>query len=176
MKTRTRSVTLLVCSLASLAACAPPVVRLRTPKQFTVAEVRRIGWDDRCGLQGFFDQAPPPNRKLQVRTGNEGIAPAAGAPHGQITYEVAEARQRTMFQSMIRRLYGHLPAVEASDRLEVTVDFYTFCNKPRMLVDSSITVRAAGQQLRLAYHPCVGELLLNGDIYRERHTLIAGTR
>jgi len=176
MSTTTRSSLLLVCSLAQLVGCSAQTVALRSPERFTVAEVRRLGWDDRCGLQKFFEQEPPPNRELLVRTSAELLGPQADTQRGQITYEVSDPQQRQMLRALVSRLYGKVQAIENASRLEVTVDFYTYCRKPRMLVDSSITVRAAGQQVRLAYHPCVGELLLNGDIYRARPTLIAGTR
>lgn len=116
---------------------------------------------------------PPPNLELFLQTTATGALDRGGSDTGQVTYEVTDPRQLAMLRRLVSRLYGSVPALENADRVEVTIDFYSYCQKLRMPVDAEILVRAQGRTLGFSEHPCVGEFLLNADIYRIRRRLFA---
>jgi len=153
------------------AACAPEV-QLKRPHRFSSQDVKLTLWSDRCGLQSFFDANPPPNQIVYERGWTERIAPGRARERGVITVRVTEPRQRRQLRSLLARYYRASGSLLAAPSYEVTLSYVRICDRPRMMAGSPVTVRAGGETLSLAYHPCVGEYLLNRDLYEFRASLL----
>lgn len=155
----------------SFTACGS-TVGLQKPTRFTVNNVRDVSWNDRCNLQAFFDQAPPKNELVSERS--------YSVPHGRSTQErgtvtigVRHPVQQAALRRILRRYYKKVPKSVFVPGFHIEVGYYRYCGRLRMLVGSSIVIRTPTSEHHLAYHPCVGELLLNRDLYafRARHLL-----
>ena len=164
-------------SLGLTAGCGQ-TIQLKDPTRFTVKKVRLIQWHDRCGLQSYFNGNPP--RSLQVQEVTQVSRTVAGRVQevGQITKQIVAPKALRWFRRLLEQYYQGHPALSPLWDIQVTVDYYRYCGKPRMTVGSTITLRSGGRTMELAYHPCVGEFLLNRDIYATRHlhvdTAVAG--
>lgn len=151
--------------------CAPDVP-LRHPHRFTRQDTKMTLWSDRCSLQSFFDADPPRNQIVSERGWTERIAPGRYRERGVITVRVTDPRQRRQLRSLLARYYRLPPSLVSADAYEVTLSTVRICGRPRMMRDSPVTVRVAGKTLDLAFHPCMGEYLLNRDLYRFRANLL----
>ncbi len=157
----------MVLCFAFLAGCGSQV-SLKTPSSFTPKQVRLYSWEDKCGLQSYFDSKPKPNAMLfEVGYGN---AMRGGKMQelGSTTYRIRDPRQRSMFKQILRRYYRTVPEIAHNASFTVTVNYYRYCGKARMTTGSAVRLDAGGRTATLAYHPCVGEYLLNGDLYLTR--------
>ncbi|MFH2005891.1 MAG: hypothetical protein ABI333_04800 [bacterium] len=150
----------------AVTACSP-AIQLREPTTFTVKKVRDVSWNDRCNLQPFFDQKPSPNT-LVSEVSRSAFIGSSREERGQVTYQVAHPLQQAMLWKILRRYYRDAPSTASRIGVQIEVGYYRYCGKTRMLVGSPIVIRTPTTEHRLAYHPCVGEYLLNGDLYRFR--------
>ncbi len=143
-------------------------IRLKTPNSFSPKKVRLYSWEDRCGLQTWFDAMPPANDVLieagYTRIGRGGRANEVGST----THRISNKRQQRMLRRLLKRYYGTMPQVAQQASFTVTVQYYRYCGKARLVLGSEIRIDAGGRTALLAYHPCIGEYLLNRDLYRTR--------
>ena len=143
-------------------------IKLRKNQEFTPQRVRLYSWQDRCKLQSWFDSQPPAN-DVVLEAGGPGYGPdGVRRELGRTTHRIAHKRQKAMLRSLLRRYYQVVPAVAQMPSFTVTVEYYRYCGKARMVRNSEIRMDAGGRTALLAYHPCIGEFLLNSDLYATR--------
>ena len=161
-----------VALLGLMASACTPAIQLREPTTFTVDVVRDVSWSDRCDLQSFFDRKPPPNF-LVSEVGWTRKVGSKREERGQLSYQVNHPIQQEMLRKILRRYYRRIPESASKIGFHIEVGYYRYCGKTRMLVGSPIVIRTPTTEHRLSYHPCVGEYLLNGDLYhfRSKHLL-----
>lgn len=158
--------TLLTAGLA-IAGCGSQI-QLKKSQEFTAQKVRLYSWEDRCNLQSWFDTKPPPN-DVVIEAGAAGFGPDGKRLEvGTTTHRIFHKRQRRMFHHLLKRYYRVLPDVARKASFTVTVEYYRYCGKARFVRGSEIRIDAGGRTALLEYHPCVGEYLLNGDLYATR--------
>lgn len=165
---------LCLCAAPSWTACAPDVT-LRRPTSFTPEQVKLTLWQDRCGLQTFFDARPFHNMVVEDRGWTEVIAPGVVQQRGVITVRVSDAQQRRQLRALLARYYRASPAAAVlwgASSYDVTVNYVRMCDRPRMARGSTVTIQVGPNKVDLAYHPCMGEYLLNRDLYRTRAAML----
>ncbi len=163
---------LLACVAIHTAACAPDVA-LKAPHHFTDEAVKLALWNDRCDLQSFFDSKPAYNMVVQDQGWTERLVNGHLMDRGIITVRVSDRRQLRMFRSLLKRYYRTTPLIRNAKSYDVTVRYVRYCTTPRMATGSRVWVRVGDQEVSLAYHPCMGNFLLNRDLYRTRAALVA---
>jgi len=157
----------LIAAGLSVTGCGNQIQLLRS-QEFTAQQVRLYSWEDRCNLQSWFDSKPPAN-DVVIEAGTVGIGPDGKRREvGTTTHRVLHKRQRRMVRDLLARYYRVVPAVARGARFTVTVGYYRYCGKARMVRGSEIRIDAGGRTALLEYHPCLGEYLLNGDLYATR--------
>lgn len=143
-------------------------VQLKKPQEFTAQKVRLYSWEDRCSLQSWFDTQPPSN-DVVIEAGSWGYGPGGQRREvGSTTHRIFHKRQRRMLRHLLKRYYRVVPAVARKASFTVTVVYYRYCGKTRMVRGSEIRIDAGGRTALLEYHPCIGEYLLNQDLYATR--------
>lgn len=150
-----------------ITGCADQI-QLKKSRSFTAHQVRLYSWEDRCKLQPWFDSQPPSNDML-IEAGGVGIGPEGNRREvGSTTHRITHKRQQRMVRDLLRRYYRVLPDVALRESFTITVRYYRYCGKARMVRGSEIRIDAGGRTALLDYHPCVGEYLLNRDLYASR--------
>lgn len=158
----------LIAAVLLIGGCGTQI-RLKSSKSFTAQTVRLHSWEDRCKLQAYFDSAPPRNAVL-FETGSYAVGPDGKKREvGTTTHRIEHKRQVRKLRSLLSRYFAGVPAVAQRDSFTVTVSYYRYCGKTRMIRGSQIRLDAGGRTALLAYHPCIGEYLLNRDLYATRH-------
>lgn len=156
-----------------LAACQPGLaLRLKTPERFPAEVSRTFLWEDRCGLQEHFDLPLPPH-ELVSETGIEVSVPGqAKGEQGTTVHRIRHPVQRLMLARLLERYYASAPSLSGHRVVEVQLGYYRYCGMARPLVGSQVRLRLGEQSFTLDYHPCIGEFLLNGDLYAFRRGLL----
>jgi hypothetical protein len=114
------------------------------------------------------DVQPPPN-DVVIEAGGMGFGPdVLRREVGTTTHRIFHKRQRRMVHHLLRRYYRAVPDVARQASFTVTVQYYRYCGKARMVRGSEIRIDAGGRTALLEYHPCIGEYLLNRDLYATR--------
>jgi hypothetical protein len=158
-----------VLCVAMLAGCGTQM-SLKSPTSFTPKQVRLYSWEDKCKLQSYFDSKPKSNTMLMEA--GYALATRSGKAQevGSTTYRIGDPQQRKMFKQLLGRYYRSVPNIAQTPSFTVTVSYYRYCGRARMIIGSTVRLDAGGRTAMLDYHPCVGEYLLNGDLYRTRRT------
>ena len=91
---------------------------------------------------------------------------------GAITYRIIHPVQKRKFRELLRRYYRRVPRIAFNRRFQVTVAYYRYCGKPRMMRGSPVVVTAGRELTEMAYHPCVGAYLLDRDVYKTRPEIV----
>lgn len=166
------------------AACLPSL-ELKQPRKFTGPMVKRMQFDDTCGLQQYFDRKPP--RILIL--GERAASLDSRTEVGQTRVLVRRGRQLTELGKVLKRFYRDVPGWLLSSDITVETDFLRRIPPPKkrggilqqgrgvvLIPTTAVTTMASGKRMvEVVYHPCVGELLFGRETYRLRRVLLAPT-
>jgi hypothetical protein len=137
----------------------------------------RVGFDDMCGLQDYFDslegkvaKEPEIVSALDLEGGGEGQRTARG---GKIRYGF----EGDFLMKNVRRLlddnYRRLPSTLATaSRIEIEVRWAEKAGVRRMVTDEDAQLSIDGKDSTLPYQVCVSELLFGAPLYKQRQVLL----
>ncbi len=181
MKTFVVSAALL--ALGFVTACTS-AVDLKQPEQFTRSRITQLRAADACRLASTWKataQARPiPTERTVGHTSN-------WLEFGRATVRLDHGPVLKKLREILRLYYQRVPTPMLNKGLVLELQFVRRIGEPRAHVgkaplrplgervvrsDQSIIVRVDGATFRLAYHPCVGELLFgSAPKPRERSTM-----
>lgn len=169
------------------AACMP-ILELTEPRSFTDRTVKRMQFDDACGLQQYFDRKPP--RILIL--GELAVSPDRRTEVGRARVLVRRGPQLTKLGEILNRFYRDVPGWLVHANVTVTTNFLRRIPRPAkgqaqsaftqdrgvvvIPATAYITMESGKRKLEVAYHPCLGELLFGRRTYRLRRLLLAPSK
>ncbi len=137
----------------------------------------RVGYDDLCGVQGYFDQlAVRPELGPKLEVGLETAEDRSGrALGGRAVWRFDKRFARSALLRVLRRNYERLPAAVLRARvLELEVVWADLVGTRRVVRGEAAELRVRGHRWSLPYHPCLSELLYGEPLYSERRRLRLG--
>ncbi len=163
-------------------ACVP-TLELKEPRVFTGPMVKRMQFDDACGLQKYFDRKPPHILILEERA----VSPDSRTELGRAKVLVRRGPQLKKLIELLNRYYREVPRWLGRSDVTVMTDFLRRIPRPGkkrgVLVGrrgvvvipttAHITVKSGQREAELAYHPCLGELLFGRRTYLLRRMVLA---
>lgn len=163
-------------------ACLPSM-ELKQPRRFTGRMVKRLQFEDGCGLQRYFDRKPPRILLLSERA----VSPGSRTEVGQSEVLVRRGPQLRELARILKRFYREVPGWLLGSDVTVATDFIRRIPRPvpgrgvfrqgRGVVliptTATITMASGKNRVQVAYHPCVGELLFGRQTYRLRRRLLS---
>ena len=133
----------------------------------------RVGYDDLCGLQEYFDTLeakPTKGPKLILSVGAEGSGPTTG---GRDVWSFQSRLSIRRLRAVLRRNWSRLPdALLAARRVRIEVEWVDRAGIKRVVTGKDASVSAARSSWSLPPHPCLSELLYGAAIYRERRATL----
>ena len=168
---------------ALFATACLPSLELKQPQRFTDPMVKRLQFEDRCGLQRYFDRKPPRILILSERA----VSPDSRTEVGQAEVLVRRGPQLTELGRILNRFYREVPGWLYGSDVTVATDFLRRIPRPvkgrgvfrqgRGVVviptTATITMASGKNKVEIAYHPCVGELLFGRQTYRLRRLVLS---
>ncbi len=163
---RAISVTLPLLSL--LQGCGP---QLRLEEEFTPKRVREIKFGDRCQLQPYFDNGPPPLRRqseLVVSSDHR-----RGKVFGNITFVLESPEHRDTFLRLVNQLYDRMPAMDQPGPVVAIVPFLRRKKAQEHLpIHAEIRVEMGEDNFTLPYSPCMSAFFYGREYYEMRRQTI----
>jgi hypothetical protein len=165
-----------------------PAVGLKHPTSLTPQQVTRLRTVDACRLASPHKATP----KARVTTVERTVGHTSNwLEFGRATVRLSSGPQLLKLREILRRFYRAVPTTMLTSPLVMEVDFIRRIGTPKTTAksqgspaklrplgwltvrsDHNIIVRVGGATFRLAYHPCVGELLFGSPPpARERSTM-----
>ena len=155
----------------ALAACQPGLA-LKRSQRFKPEVSKTVLWEDRCSLQSHFDLPLPPHEVISETESAVHMRGGKMQTRGTSSLRIRHPLHRDMLSRLLRRYYVNPPSLRGISEVQVRVGYYRYCASPRPLVGGAVELRIGQRWLTLAYHPCMGEFLLNGDLYAFRRKMI----
>ena len=135
--------------------------------------VGRVGYNDLCGLQDYFDTleaTPRKGPKLILSVGAEGHGPTIGG-RDEWSFQTRYAVRR--LRAVLRRNWDNLPPeLLRAHRIGIEVEWVDRAGIRRVVTGKDASISAAGDRWSLPPHPCLSELLYGAAIYRERRATL----
>jgi hypothetical protein len=181
-RTRTLAAPVFCLTVAAVASCGPASRRdlARVPQ-------REISFDDRCGLQTYFDQRNA-SRAQAFRTLEETQATSVMAlpddlgevqtrqvVTGEGLYLLTDRPARRRMQQLLAEEFSNVPDLGISRpdaRVQVRVQWWLSGSIRRLLPDQTVEVSGPEGTLTLPFNPCVGELLFGANVYAMRRRFL----
>jgi hypothetical protein len=160
-----------------------PTLELKEPRSFRGPMVKRMQFDDACGLQRYFDRKPPRILILEERA----VSPDSRTELGKARVLVRRGPQLKQLGVLLKRYYREVPRWLHDSNVTVTTDFLRRIPRPskrRQVLGQSrgvvvipttaqITLESGKRRAEIAYHPCLGELLFGRRTYLLRRMVLA---
>lgn len=165
-----------------LISCAQ-TIGLKQQQEFTPEVHKEMRATDACKLGPYFAAHPKVRTQATERTVGH---TSNWLEFGEVTAKVESGPQLKQLRTLLARLYRGIPGPVLRSPLTLRLDFIRRIGEPRgkarkapqppkgLLVvrpDYEIRVVARGKTYRMAYHPCVGELLFPSPKQGERTKL-----
>lgn len=155
-------------ALALLAAqCAPAVKR-----DFSTVPAGRVGFDDMCGLQTYFDRlamkvgTPPQvvsSKEIQGKGSRSGLS--------RFTFEMDSQLQAV--RQVLRENWKRLPdELMTARRIEIQVRWSERSGVRRVVTNEDAELTVGDRETSLPYHVCLSELLFGEPLYRQRRVAL----
>jgi len=94
-------------------------LELKAPRPFTGQTVKRMQFDDTCGLQGYFDRKPPRILILEERA----VSPDSRTELGRAKVLVRRGPQLKKLNEILKRYYRRVPRWLHRSDVTVATDF-----------------------------------------------------
>lgn len=162
--------TWVLCGAVGLLACQVGVKRdlsKSTPNQVLA--------DDTCGLQDYFDEisAKAVDPPVLVHTQEIENVAKDQVMGGTSTYAMGPGHSRATFLRLLDENWKPLPPhVAKADRLELDVRWAEKASSRWVVTDEKWTLRADGQPLDMAFHPCLTSFLFGEKLYSLRREML----
>jgi hypothetical protein len=171
-----------IATLTAIASCGPASRRdlSRVPQ-------RQISFDDRCGLQGYFDQRnasrAQPFRTLEETQATSvmslpdesGEVQTRQVVTGEGLYLLTDRPARRRLQQLLSEEFTNVPDLGLSRpeaRVQVRAQWWVSGSIRRLLPDQPLEVTGPVGTLTLPFNPCVGELLFGAEVYAMRRRFL----
>jgi len=133
----------------------------------------RVGYDDLCGLQDYFDileAKPTKGPKLVLSVGAEGRGSTTG---GRDIWSFRTRLSVKRLRAVLRRNWASLPdELMHARRVRIEVEWVDRAGIKRVVTGKDATISAGASSWSLPPHPCLSELLYGAAIYRERRVTL----
>src|SRR5579872_2029871 len=159
-----------LCSGALLVACGVGIQR-----DLSAIPPGQIGFDDLCGLQGYFDTlevkaARPPTQVSAVELENDAKHPARG---GKALIAFTGDFQLTHLRRVLNENWKRLPEqVATAKKIELEVYWSEKAGVRRVVTEKDADMIIDRQSYALPYHVCLSELLYGEPLYRQRREML----
>lgn len=149
------------------AQCAPAIKR-----DMSTVPAGRVGFDDMCGLQTYFD-------RLAMRIGNPPVVVSSidlqGKGHlsGRARYAFETDFQLQAIRQVLNENWRRLPDdLATASRIDVEVQWSERSGIRRVVTDRDAELIIGRAQTSLPYHVCLSELLFGEPLYKERRVAL----
>jgi hypothetical protein len=135
----------------------------------------RVGFDDMCGLQGYFDAleiktVPPP--RLVSALDLEGTKDGKVVHGGQERYAFENEFLLTHLRRVLDDNWRRLPEpVATATAIELEVRWSEKAGAKRVVTDQPAELFIGKESWPLPYHPCLSELLYGAPLYAQRRQM-----
>jgi len=135
----------------------------------------QIGFDDVCGLQGYFDAlevkaAKAPAQVSAVEMESSAKRPARG---GKALVAFTGDFQLKHLRQVLNREWKGLPdAVATAEKIEIEVSWSEKAGVRRVVTERDAEMIINRQSYFLPYHVCLSELIYGEPLYRQRREML----
>jgi hypothetical protein len=135
----------------------------------------QVGFDDLCGLQGYFDAlevkaAKPPAQVSAVELENDARRPARG---GKALVAFSGDFLLGHLRRVLNENWQRLPAaVATAKKIELEVYWSEKAGVRRVVTEREAEMIINRQSYYLPYHVCLSELLYGEPLYRQRREML----
>ncbi len=161
---RVRGGACLLPALVALSAqCAPTIKR-----DLSSLPAGRVGFDDMCGLQTYFDRLAMKIGTPPVVVGSTEIQ-GHGQRSGRSRFTFETDFQLQAVRQILTENWRRLPDDLVSDTpIELNVRWSERSGVRRVVTNEDAELTVGREQLSLPYHVCLSELLFGEPLYRQR--------
>jgi hypothetical protein len=153
-------------AVLAAAGCGPT---LKRSVDFTPDKVRETLFADSCGLQRYFDAAPPA-LKLVVDQ-NTSVDPTVA--WGRATYHLTHTPQALALRRLLRRLYRRVVLTALGRGVQLDVRYQIRQGRRQMPIGAETVIRGLSPEPQsLPYHPCLGAFVFGQHHYALRRRLV----
>jgi hypothetical protein len=145
-------------------------------RDLSAVPVGQIGFDDMCGLQGYFDAleihtSPPP--RVVSALDLEGTPNGAKVERGgRERFAFEKDFQLKHLRRVLNENWRRLPEqLETANEIEIEVHWSEKAGAKRVVTDRDAEISVGSQSWGLPYHVCLSELLYGEPLYRQRRSL-----
>jgi len=162
-------------SLITMLTAVAPACGISVRRDLSAIPAGQVGFDDMCGLQGYFDQlaakvASPP--ALVSASGMEGTAAGKALRGGRDRFAFrGDFQLRHLRRVLGENWQGLPPALATADKVELEVKWSEKAGVRRVVTDQEAELAVAGATFPLPYQVCLSELLYGEPLYRQRRAL-----
>lgn len=167
MSVRARVVAITFCvTVLAVAACGISIRR-----DLSAIPPGRIGYNDMCGLQGYFDSLETPRGagkgpRLVLSVGAEA---GRGISGGRDVWSISSRLAVRQLRKLLRKNWSGLPQpLWRARRIRLQVEWVNRAGIQRIVTGKDVELTVAGETYALPPHPCLSDFLYGAAIYRER--------
>jgi hypothetical protein len=165
-----------VISVALLGLAAAGGCGTAVKKDFSGIPAGQVGFDDMCGVQGYFDaievkQGTPP--AMVDGADIERISESSTSRGGRARFAFETEFQLTAVRRVLIENWKRLPeGLPTARRIEINVNWSERAGLHRVASNSNPELVVDGVATPLPYHVCLSELLFGEPLYRQRRDLL----
>jgi hypothetical protein len=147
-------------------------------RDYSGIPVGQIGFDDRCGLQDYFDTiearlARPPQVVSAVDVEAQGNRRIRG---GKNRFAFETEFQLKHLLRVLNENWSRLPdSLANASRIDVEVHWSEKAGVRRVVTDADAELIIKGESFPLPYHVCLSELLFGEPLYHQRREMIGAS-
>jgi hypothetical protein len=135
----------------------------------------QIGFDDMCGLQGYFDAIEiktSPAPRVVSALDMEGASSGKSLRGGKERFAFENDFQLTHLKRVLSENWRRLPdQIAKASEIEIEVKWAEKAGLKRVLTEEESEIAVGTESWSLPYHPCISELLYGEPLYRQRREI-----